>query len=157
VNKYEIRTNQKKENIVHAALELFNSKGFSNTTIKEIALFAKVSQVSIYNYFGSKNALVTECAKVIMEDTFKKAKLLLVADMNFNDKLVAALSLCTNKINYDLNNYLSKAALSDPALLNLLYESFNDLKCEIYVDYIELGKKEKVFDSTISNDTILFY
>ena len=74
MNKYELRTNKKKEDIVNSALALFRDNGFQNTSIKQIADRAKVSQVSIYNYFGSKDALVTECAKVIMKNTLENAK-----------------------------------------------------------------------------------
>lgn len=55
MNKYGMTTEKKKE-VANAALTLFKEKGFAETSIKEFAALAHVSQVPIYNYFGSKGA-----------------------------------------------------------------------------------------------------
>ena len=98
MNKYELRTNKKKEAIIHSALELFSTNGFQNTSIKQISDKAQVSQVSIYNYFGSKDALVTECAKIIMKNTLESAKQILQEPIPFIEKINKALSLFTGEI-----------------------------------------------------------
>jgi AcrR family transcriptional regulator len=41
-----------------AALELFSRKGFSRTTIDEIALRAEVSRSTFFRYFGSKDSVL---------------------------------------------------------------------------------------------------
>ncbi len=155
MNKYEIRTQNKKNAIIHAALELFNKNGFINTSIKEIAAIAKVSQVSIYNYFGSKDMLVFECAKIIMNDTFHRLKGLLVTELSFREKLFTALALCSEQVNQSLSKYLTQTALSDESLMMLLADHINQIKSEIYKDYIELGKKEGDIDSSIPTSSIL--
>ena len=155
MNKYEIRTNQKKNSIIQSALKLFSEKGFTDTSMKEIAALANVSQVSIYNYFASKDGLVVECAKIIMKDTFQNMKELLTKDMNYKDKLTNALSECSNQISLSLTDYFSHVALSDSALFNLLTESINEMKKEIYFDFIELGKREKAIDPSIPSDIII--
>ena len=47
------RKEQKKESIRRAALELFKVYGFKKVSINDIASKAGVSQVTIYNHFGS--------------------------------------------------------------------------------------------------------
>jgi TetR/AcrR family transcriptional regulator, repressor of fatR-cypB operon len=56
---------QKKEQIMQSALELFSVKGFYNTTIPDIANSLKMSVGNMYNYFKSKDILAKEIIKYI--------------------------------------------------------------------------------------------
>ncbi|HBJ9071269.1 TPA: TetR/AcrR family transcriptional regulator, partial [Listeria monocytogenes] len=94
MNNYEKRTLKKKTAIIQAALSLFGEQGFSDVSIKDIAALADVSQVSIYNYFGSKESLVGECASIIMQDTITLAEEILASEGTFTQKLERALQLC---------------------------------------------------------------
>ncbi|PAM95610.1 TetR family transcriptional regulator, partial [Flavobacterium sp. IR1] len=57
---FERRREQKKQQILGAALELFMEYGIQKVSISEIAKKANVSQVTIYNYFESKHNLIHE-------------------------------------------------------------------------------------------------
>jgi len=157
MNKFEERTMKKKSAIVESSLKLFSKDGFNAVSVKDIALSANVSQVSIYNYFGSKESLVKECAIIVMQETAKLAKDILHTDLTFNDKLMQALSMCNRQINISLNHYFSEIALQDKVLFNLLSDNIKTLKNSIYADYIECGKRENAIDSTISTSTILAF
>jgi AcrR family transcriptional regulator len=50
----------KREAILHAALELFVERGFHGTAVPEVAERASVGAGTIYRYFASKEALVNE-------------------------------------------------------------------------------------------------
>lgn len=50
----------RQERIFHAALRLFKSKGFSRTSMKDIASAADLAVGTLYNYYPSKNALLIE-------------------------------------------------------------------------------------------------
>lgn len=50
-----------KEKIFHASLSNFNSKGYSGTTIREIAKTAKVNVSTIFYYFQDKKGLLEYC------------------------------------------------------------------------------------------------
>ena len=156
-NKFEQRTLKKKTNIIASAMELFQEKGFSDSSIKEIAAKAQVSQVSIYNYFGSKDALVIECARVMVKDTLNSALSIIDMDMPYLDKLNTALSSCTNEMNASLTQYLSSSALADSNFMKLLSDSIFDLQKEVYIKFIELGKKEGYIDSSYPTSLILKY
>jgi AcrR family transcriptional regulator len=157
MNKYEITTEKKKNAIVGAALALFKNGGFTGVSIKEIAALAHVSQVSIYNYFGSKEALVGECAKVVMSDTLEKAREILIADIGFLEKIESALSICTENVNLSISEYFSKEALNDTVLADLLTEKLNESKRALFREYIELGKQENAIDSKLPTETILSF
>ncbi|EKQ53565.1 MULTISPECIES: TetR/AcrR family transcriptional regulator [unclassified Clostridium] len=155
MNNFEIRTNKKKSAIIDAAKELFRDKGFINVSIKEIASKANVSQVSIYNYFGSKDALVGECVSSLMNDIIEQARDILYSKMDFKEKLVRALSLCSDNLSSSFNEYFSREALKDSSLLKLLTESLTKEKLKLYKEYIDAGKEEGVIDKTLSTETIL--
>lgn len=55
-----MKPGKNKEIILESSLKLFCSKGFGNTSIKEIAASAGVSQGNIYNYFSNKEEIFDE-------------------------------------------------------------------------------------------------
>ncbi len=55
----EIRE-ERRSQIMEVALELFAQQGFSNVTIAKIAKKAEISKGLMYNYFESKEQLITE-------------------------------------------------------------------------------------------------
>ncbi len=156
-SKYEIRTNQKKNAIIKSANILFLEKGFSSTSIKEIATVAHVSQVSIYNYFGSKDSLVIECVKSIVQETIDKAYALLDTELPYLDKLSTALSLCTTDINTLLSSYLSTSATADENFMKLISDGVHVLQTDLYTQYIEAGKNAGYIDSLIPTALMLKY
>lgn len=155
MNKYEITTQKKKEAIVNAALSLFTDHGFTHVTIKEIAALANVSQVSIYNYFGSKDALFCCCAEAVVQDAILKAKAILSGEGDFIDKIKSALSVCSSEFNIVFSSYFSEKALNDRALFDMLVENISNSKREIYRDYIEYGKCEGVINPGLSTNMIV--
>lgn len=150
-------TERKKAKIVQAAQALFKENGVSQVGMKEIAKCASVSQASIYNYYGSKEAVVAECAKIVMEDTFKKAIEILDMNINYLDKLTMALSLCTDGLNNAISLHFSDKALQDKTLVKLLDENIQLGKNEVYLQYIELGKKENCIDKSIPTEIYLSF
>ena len=60
VKKRELVSEQRKKNILEAALEIFGEKGYHKTSVGEIAARAGLAHGTIYNYFSSKSALATE-------------------------------------------------------------------------------------------------
>lgn len=154
-NKYETRTNKKKKAIITAAKKLFQEKGFANSSVKEIAAIANVSQVSIYNYFGNKDSLVIECAKSIIHDTMNKAYALLATDMPYLDKLNTALTLCTADINASLTAYLTTSAIADENFMKLLSNGVYESQKDLYLHFIETGKKEGYIDPSLPTPFIL--
>lgn len=154
-NKYEKRTNKKKQAIITSAKKLFQEKGFANSSIKEIATEAHVSQVSIYNYFGNKESLVIECVKSIVQDTIVKANELLATNIPYLDKLNSALSLCSTDINASLTAYLTTSALADSNFMKLLSDGVFELQKDLYLNFIEAGKREGYIDPSLPTPLIL--
>src|SRR5579862_1674998 len=60
MNKRRMTAKDRKLAIVKAALPLFARKGFAETTTKDLAKAAGVSEPLLYKHFPSKEALYTE-------------------------------------------------------------------------------------------------
>ena len=67
--------NNKRVDILRAALQLFSERGFSGTTVPEIAVQAKVGAGTIYRYFASKDELVNVLFQECMRDLAEALKL----------------------------------------------------------------------------------
>ena len=63
----KIRENTRAKILV-SALELFAKKGYSNTSISEIAKSANISKGLAYNYFKSKEMLMQEVIKILFAE-----------------------------------------------------------------------------------------
>ncbi|HUT68866.1 MAG TPA: TetR/AcrR family transcriptional regulator, partial [Dehalococcoidales bacterium] len=84
---FERRKEQKKESIRRAALELYQTFGFKKVSVSDIARRAGVSQVTIYNHFASKEALIRNVLKWYMRQLFDKYESTMNSKLTFQEKL----------------------------------------------------------------------
>ena len=157
VNKYEIRTQKKKDAIISAALTLFKEKGYTNVSINEIASISGISTVSIYNYFNNKEGLITECTNILMKDSMQMVRDLLDKKMDFKEKLLQAVSMCFDTHKQLLGEYFSPEALNDKVLVSLYGENVNKIRMDILMELIKLGKEDGAIEASISTQTIVEY
>ena len=83
------RKEQSKEDIRKAAWELFSQFGVDRVSIADIARKAGVSQATIYNNFGSKEALVREFVTGAVEQLVNRVQEILTPKMLFQEKMAA--------------------------------------------------------------------
>lgn len=155
MNQYQKTTEKKKQAIIQAALHLFKEKGFKETSIKSIAEVAKVSPVSIYNYFGSKDNLVALCVNDLFGEITQQAEDILNSNLDFNTKLDQALTLCQEKMSQQISDYFQYKMVRDPAFSSLLTKAITAKKRDIYRAYIKLGKEEGAIAEDLSTELIL--
>ena len=155
MNQYQKTTEKKKQAIIQAALHLFKEKGFKETSIKSIAEASEVSPVSIYNYFGSKDNLVTLCVNDLFEEITQQAEDILKSNLAFNTKLDQALDLCQEKMSQQISDYFQDKTVRDPAFSSLLTKAITAKKRDIYRTYINLGKEEGLIARDLSTEIIL--
>lgn len=55
----ERKKEETKKNIVSTAISLFEKQGYNSTTMEQIAEEVDISKVTLYNYFSSKEAIVS--------------------------------------------------------------------------------------------------
>lgn len=79
----------RREEILAIAAELFASKGFKNTTVRDIADAAGILSGSLYHHFDSKEAIVDEILSTFQEELFGRYEHILASSDDARTKLEA--------------------------------------------------------------------
>ena len=62
-NRVERKKREMRQKIIQVAMDLFQRRGFSNTTMEQIAEEADIARKTLYNHFPVKEAIVDEYVK----------------------------------------------------------------------------------------------
>lgn len=162
---FEKRRQNKKEAILTASLELFKEFGYNKVTVAEIAKRASVSQVSIYNFFESKENLKKELIRKLLKehitsslniletcDTIKiKFEKLILSKIDYFKSFSSHFiieSIDRNVFTKEIGTYLPKEYVDEEdykKLINAIQKFFEE------------GKKEGIFNDSISTQVMLYY
>ncbi len=63
----------RRQQLIHAALVLFSERGYHGATMQAVAERAGVSKGGIYDYFNSKEELLTSTAEVLLSALFENS------------------------------------------------------------------------------------
>lgn len=154
---FERRTLAKKEIILRTARDLFFSQGPSETTIAEIAAKADVSQVSIYNYFESKDRLLEMIIREHLETSLRNAEAILEKDIPFAEKMEEFVAT-----GHEIENEVEEEALRsfnwEDKRIQAVYQQFvTERQIPFLIRFIEIGKSEGAIQSDLSNDAIIAF
>lgn len=84
--------------IVNAAATLFGKKGYSNTSIEDIASHAFVAPGTVYNYFGTKNGILQRIVELHIADRrVERARFISNPPEDLDDAIVAYVDLLLDK------------------------------------------------------------
>ncbi|WFA09260.1 TetR/AcrR family transcriptional regulator [Tissierella sp. Yu-01] len=157
MNGYERRTKNKQDKIKSAALMLFNEFGIDKTSINDIAKKAHVSPASIYNYFKTKDGLLIELTKDIIESSIEEKETLWNGDLPFNLLLEQAIknqNLFINQTNLEFLNIFIEESDDAEKVVN---EIFNKRYLDLLDKFIEKGRKEGFIKRNISTKAMMYY
>ncbi len=157
MNGFQRRREMKKKNILRAAFELFSSRGLKDVTIVEIASKADVSQVSIYNFFQSKENLVRQAIFAFMDEEMKESRRVLEAEIPFHEKL-EKLFFITEEARDQFNPVFLLSAIASDPLMRSLMEEYYHLQTEPFIlRLIEQGKDQGVISKNLSDEAVRLY
>ncbi len=153
---FQRRRELKKRNILEAALALFIKHGIQKVSIAEIAKEAKVSQVTIYNYFESKHNLIHEIFVYYVDRAVDDFEKVIHSNIAFPEKIKQIIfnkKEVATQINEEFYQYMMKE-YSEGTYIEQLYAQraipyFNQLLNE--------GKEKGYIDPNLSSEAILFY
>lgn len=154
---YERRTKSKQDKIKKAALELFTEFGIEKTSINEVAKKGHVSPASIYNYFKTKDGLVIELARDILESSIEEKEILWSRDLPFNELLEQAIknqNLFINPTNLEFLKIFIEESDDAKKVVN---EIFNKRYLDLLDKFIEKGRREGFIKRNISTKTMMYY
>ena len=143
--------------IKQAALELFSAHGVDKVSMDEIAARAKVSKVTIYKHFGSKDELYADVLNLFIDETLAASEAILNSKQDFLDKLKALL-----RLQFDSTTLVSFARLYElweanpPGAQNANERLQAQVKALIYRFYEE-GQRQGYIDENIPFDLLYLY
>lgn len=79
------------DDLLDAALQLFNDRGYDEVTVEEICELAEVSRATFFRYYGSKAGLVTEINRRLADQV--REQLAAMPDATATDRLFAVQAL----------------------------------------------------------------
>jgi len=157
VNGFERRKEQKKDSIRRAALELFQALGFKKVSINDIAQKAGVSQVTIYNHFGSKDELVRDIMKNLLYRMLGKYRDIIKENIPFPEKLemiVFDKSVLVSQFHGELTQTLLSQDLEMQQFVESIWQGEIN---QLLIDLFEDGRKQGYINPDLSQEAILTY
>lgn len=70
----QLERQAKREALMHAAVKMFNQKGFHATSLDEVAQSLKISKPTIYHYLGNKEQILMTCLEAGVAHLLQAAK-----------------------------------------------------------------------------------
>ncbi|MBI4926140.1 MAG: TetR/AcrR family transcriptional regulator [Anaerolineae bacterium] len=163
INGFTRRKEQSKEDIRMAAWELFGQFGVEKVSVADIAHKAGVSQATIYNNFGSKEALAREFVSSAVEQLVNSVQLLLTNDRPYWDRVTSVIQFISEMLANSHPSRTSFANLtSDSNLLNdpdikKLRDVARERMEMILMDLIKEGKENGHISPGLSDDACRLY
>jgi len=157
VNGFERKKEQSKKVIIEVAMELFKLHGFKKVAISEIARAASVSQVTIYNHFGSKDGLVREVVKALLTRVLDRAREIIREGKPFPEKL-ETIVFDKAKIAVDYHGELMQAAArNDPELRDWIEAFWREDVNKVTLELLEEGKREGYINPELPEELLFLY
>jgi len=80
------------DDITRAAVDLFSTQGYANTSVQQIVEAAGVTKGAMYHYFGSKDDLLYEIYARVLREQTRQLESVASSDAPLRERLAAAAS-----------------------------------------------------------------
>lgn len=142
-----MKNNERKQELLKIAYNMFLMKGYDNTSIDDIINEAKIAKGTYYYYFESKEETLEEVINMMINDEVTSAKEILKMPISIPEKLVRIItSLRPKKNEQEIQNTLNK---KDNIVM---HEKINNRIIEEAVPLLEQvvmeGIENKIFNCT---------
>ena len=154
---FERRKEKKKDSIRRAAIELFRTYGFDKVSINDIASKARVSHVTIYNHFGSKEELIRDVIKTAISGLVEVSRSIISSDRPFLEKLEMIVSSKVATAG-QYQGELMQTLLRDSPVMQDFIETLWAQEIEGLIrELVEEGKQLGYIDKELSQDAVWYY
>jgi len=157
MNGFERRKEQKKESIRRAAIELFRTYGFDKVSISDIAHKARVSHVTIYNHFGSKEELVNDIVRTVIADLVEMSRSIIRGDRPFLEKLELIVLGKAEAASQYQGELMRTAVRDNPEVQQFVETLWKREIDQLLVELVEEGKKLSYISEEVSPEAVLYY
>jgi AcrR family transcriptional regulator len=113
-DKADLKQQKKIHAIAKIAAQLFSSKGFLETSVDDIAAFAKITKGGVYHYFGSKAEILYFICSTYVD-----------SDLGGLEQSLSSISDSREKLKFIINHHINHYSTHSSAAKTLLHESYN--------------------------------
>jgi len=162
-NGFTRRKEQSKEDIRKAAWELFSQFGVEKVSIVDIARKAGVSQATIYNNFGSKEALVREFVTTAIDQLVNSAQVVLSPNKSYWEKMAAFLHFISEMMaqggssEVDMTVFSSSNDLLNDPEIKKLRDSAQEKMANLLLGLVREGKEQGQIRADLTEDAFRVY
>ncbi len=104
-----MKNNERKQELLKIAYNMFLNKGYDNTSVDDIINEAKIAKGTYYYYFESKEATLEEVINMMIKDEVASANEILKMPISIPEKLVGIItSLRPKKNEQEIQSTLNK-------------------------------------------------
>jgi len=153
---FDRRKERKKDSIYQAAIELFKAFGFRKVSIADIASKAGVSPTTIYNHFGTKEGLVRDVIRRLLDETVHKYWAIMDSDRPFLERLNLIIFDKTELSRQYEGELVQAVASDDPAVQEYVESMYKEAVKRMAVFFRE-GKRLGYVNPDVSEEATLLY
>ncbi|WP_335872415.1 TetR/AcrR family transcriptional regulator [Bacillus sp. 2205SS5-2] len=157
MNGFERRKQIKMKQIEDAAFSLFIKIGVQKVSIQDIAKKANVSQVTIYNYFGSKDDLLLYVYKNYLNLRLQQFEDIIESRASYKARIHELISLKLDDIDVFNTESIGSIMVSQGPLAELFQDYTTNKMIPIFTRFLQEGKENGVLSPLLSIDTIIFF
>ncbi|WP_459500133.1 TetR/AcrR family transcriptional regulator [Bacillus sp. C1] len=157
LNGFEKVKEKKKRAIKAAALSLFSERGFNEVKIEDIAKKAKVSQVTIYNHFGSKDALFRELIQEFMTTEFQFYQEIAAENMPFQEMFHKMIRRKMESGSLFHPDMLLQVMQKDAELREFIHLYQTETVIPWFLKILEQAQRKNEINPHLSKEMILLY
>lgn len=150
------RREEKKQQILSAARNLFDKKGFKSVNVKDIAAEAGVSHVSIYNFYENKENLAMEVIKTMIDNSITRTRALLDRDISFPEKLEELINIKMDGASSFQGDFIKDYVSKNPQIISY----FNEIQSvidDLANNFYNTGRDAGIIRKDIENREILIF
>ncbi len=152
------QTANKHQQILNAAVDLFKrAHDINKVSLESIAREARVSPTTIYNHFGTREALVIEVAKTLFREILDMARSFIRSDLHFPRKLTDIIAGKINIISQVNREVLNKLMSQDKNMTGFIEEVFRTEITPMWLEFIAEGKRQGYIDPSTDSDSLIVY
>jgi AcrR family transcriptional regulator len=157
------RKEQSKEDIRKAAWDLFSQFGVDKVNMTDIARKAGVSQATIYNNFGSKEALAREFVTTAVDQLMNRVQETLTPQMQYSEKMAAFIQFISEMMVKGRPTAAENAIFAssmdlqnDPEIKKIRVEAQKKMT-NLMLGLIREGKQQGQVNPELSDDALSIY
>ncbi|MBD2870316.1 TetR/AcrR family transcriptional regulator [Paenibacillus arenilitoris] len=155
MNGFGKQTERKRSAIIEVAGRKLAELSYNRATMKEIAADAKVSQVTIYNYFGSKDELLIEAVRGMMDEQLEQYRRRLSEEADYS-KLVGGIMLEEARFVKRIIACVRQSA--DSGFVHARLREYQDVQLAPFlIELVKKGVREGRIAEDLTEAELLFY